>query len=129
MKLAITGIILSVLAGACAQLLMKSGMLHLPAGAFKLSFRHWQLHPQGPVLIISGISCYVMAVFTWMLALRRFELNAIYPILALGYVVVYIAAAYIPGLAEPITIQKSMGIALIIFGVIWSCYGTEKPHS
>lgn len=128
MKTAIVGIILSILGGACAQLFMKSGMLGLsevPLAEYAATLFN---APERFVTIALGILFYVCAVFTWMLALRHFELNAIYPLLALGYAVVYIAAAHWPGIEETYSTQKTAGVMLIITGVVMASHnnGSES---
>jgi len=128
MKLSVIGIILSIFGGACAQLFMKAGMIGLSG----IQVKHYPgLLLESPVLLLpiaTGIVLYLCSVFTWMMALRNFELNAIYPLLALGYAVVYLAAAYWPGIEEAFSTQKTAGVILIIAGVAYASHNSRTKN-
>lgn len=96
---------------------MKSGMLTLPFGNFGSIVRSLSYHPTSALLIIAGIFSYAVSIIVWVHTLKNNELSQAYPVLSLGYVVVYLAAALWPGLHESLTLQKTLGISLIIFGV------------
>jgi multidrug transporter EmrE-like cation transporter len=93
--------------GTLAQLFMKAGME--------------QFHPQPMALLtnvplIAGYALYGINTVMLVLALREGELSVLYPIIALTYVWVTLAA-YIR-LHEPPNLFKNVGVAAIIVGVI-----------
>lgn len=129
MKLMHTGMIIAVLGGAFGQLLMKSGMQSLPLGNLSSTMNSLLHSPISALLIIAGIVSYVVSMIVWVHTLKDNKLSKAYPILSLGYVVVYFFATLWPGLQETITFQKSLGIALIIFGVWLAHSATSAEES
>jgi undecaprenyl phosphate-alpha-L-ara4N flippase subunit ArnF len=114
----------TVVLSACAQLLMKYGMLDL-ANAGGLHIQQigidtlYQPAFQGVLLwVFAGLSCYAVSMLCWMAALAKYELSLAYPILSLSYALVYIGAASWPGFHESISNLRSSGILLIVIGVI-----------
>ena len=122
---AYTGMSIAVIGGAVGQLLMKSGLQGLPFGDYSAMLNSLLYHHKSALLIIAGVFSYVVSMIVWVHTLKSRELSKAYPVLSLGYVIVYLAAAYWPGLAEPLTLQKSLGIALIIVGV-WITQSSTK---
>lgn len=96
----------SIISGAVGQLFMKAGML---AG--------WQTG-QGAGWLVLGIACYGLAMLVWIYVLAHFELSVAYPLLSLGYVLVYVGAVGWERLGESFTLEKTVGIACIMLGVI-----------
>ena len=93
--------------GTLAQLFMKAGMD--------------QFHPEPMALLtnvplIAGYALYGINTVMLVLALREGELSVLYPIIALTYVWVTLAA-YIR-LHEPPNLFKNVGVTAIILGVI-----------
>ena len=114
-------ITVSILAGAIGQLLMKLGVQQLsPLKAyFELLFSTMTLPALGPIaLVVAGIFCYLVAMLLWLRVLKELPLSMAYPLLSLGYIVVYLGAYFLPALDESLTRQKTLGIVLIIAGVI-----------
>ncbi|MDF0605567.1 SMR family transporter [Neisseriaceae bacterium TC5R-5] len=110
-------ILLGVLLNAAAQLLLKAGVRQI--GHFEFSSANvlpigWSLASNLP--IIGGLSCYVVSVVVWILALSRVEVSVAYPMLSIGYVVNALLAWWL--FAEVLNAQKLVGIAVIIVGVI-----------
>lgn len=110
--LVFTGVMLN----AAAQLLLKAGVNHL--GVIKLTPS--TLFSAGLKLafephIIGGLTCYVISVVVWILALSRVQVSIAYPMLSLGYVVTAFAAWWLMG--EPVNAMRISGIAVIIVGV------------
>lgn len=125
---AYAGMAVAVFGGAVGQLLMKSGLQRLPYGEHGAMIKSLLYNNQAALLIITGICSYIISMIVWIHALKHFELSKAYPVLSLGYVIVYFLAAFWPGLEESLTIQKTLGISLIIIGV-WishSAAPTEK---
>ncbi len=118
MKLAEFGLILvGVLLNAAAQLLLKAGVRQI--GEFSFTTDNvfpigWQLATNFP--IIGGLSCYVVSVVVWILALSRVEVSVAYPMLSIGYIVNAALAWWLFG--EAVGPQRLLGIAVIIVGVI-----------
>lgn len=67
------------------------------------------------VLILACL-CYLFAVLTWLRVLQWLPLSRAYPLLALGYVLVYGGA--VAWLAEAASWNRSLGTALVAVGVI-----------
>ncbi|MCP4924144.1 MAG: 4-amino-4-deoxy-L-arabinose transferase, partial [bacterium] len=44
--------------------------------------------------ILGGLTCYVLSVAIWIMALSRVEVSFAYPILSVGYVVVALAGFF-----------------------------------
>lgn len=109
-------IVTGVMLNACAQLLLKAGVSAI--GRFDFSAANLvpigiKLATQWP--IIGGLSCYVISVVVWILALSRVDVSLAYPMLSLGYVVNALAAWYFFG--EIISLQRAAGIGIILLGV------------
>ena len=117
MKLVEFSLILSgVLLNACAQLLLKAGTNRI--GHFDFSLNNalpigWQLATNP--YIFGGLSCYVVSVVVWIMALSRVPVSIAYPMLSIGYVVNALAAWWLSG--ESLTIMRIAGIGIIIVGV------------
>jgi len=110
-------IICGVLLNAFAQLLLKSGVRQL--GHFEFSMSN--VWPVGSALatnfpILVGLSCYLVSVVVWILALSRVEVSMAYPMLSIGYIVNAGLAWYL--FQEAVGPQRLVGIAVIIVGVI-----------
>jgi len=69
------------------------------------------LHPG----ILGGLSCYVVSVVVWIVALSRVEVSIAYPMLSLGYVANALLAMWLFG--EAVSLQRWVGIAVILVGV------------
>jgi multidrug transporter EmrE-like cation transporter len=110
-------ILTGVLLNACAQLLLKAGVTAV--GHFEFSSANilpigFRLATQWP--IIGGLSCYVVSVVVWILALSRVDVSIAYPMISLGYVVNAIGAWYFFG--EVLSAQRLVGIGIILLGVV-----------
>jgi len=111
------GLVLTgVLINAVAQLLLKAGTRAV--GNFDFSLAN--LRPVGWALatqpsILGGLTCYVVSVGIWIMALSRVEVSMAYPMLSLGYVVNAFFAWWLFG--EAVTAMRITGIAVIIVGV------------
>jgi multidrug transporter EmrE-like cation transporter len=109
-------ILLGVLLNAGAQLLLKAGTNSIGHFAFNrdnIVPVGWQLATEPHIL--GGLTCYVISVVVWIMALSRVEVSIAYPMLSIGYVVNAIAAWYLFG--EAVSISRLVGIGIIIIGV------------
>ena len=109
-------IIFGVLLNAAAQLLLKAGVSGVGVIALDLSSilsagSRLGMHPY----ILGGLTCYVVSVMVWILALSRVDVSVAYPMLSLGYIVNALAAFALFG--EALTPAKLIGIGIICFGV------------
>lgn len=109
-------IIAGVLLNAAAQLLLKAGATRV--GAFDFSFDNIvpvSLKLMGQWPIMAGLTCYVVSVVVWVMALSRVPVSVAYPMLSIGYIVNAFAAYWLFG--ESLSAQKLVGIGVIIVGV------------
>jgi multidrug transporter EmrE-like cation transporter len=110
-------ILFGVLLNAAAQLCLKAGVRQIghfdfaPANILPIG---WKLATNLP--IFGGLSCYVVSVVVWILALSRVEVSIAYPMLSIGYVVNALLAWWLFG--EMLSAQRLIGIAVIIVGVV-----------
>jgi multidrug transporter EmrE-like cation transporter len=109
-------VLAGVLLNAAAQLLLKAGTNAI--GHFEFSAGN--IVPVGLRLalephILGGVSCYVVSLVVWIMALSRVEVSIAYPMLSIGYVVNALAAWYLFG--EALTAFKLTGIGFIVVGV------------
>jgi len=111
-SLVLTGVLLN----AAAQLLLKAGTNTI--GHFAFSRENilpvgWQLATEPH--IFGGLTCYVISVVVWIMALSRVEVSIAYPMLSIGYVVNAAAAWWLFG--EAVSLTRLAGIGIIIVGV------------
>jgi len=109
-------VLLGVLLNAAAQLLLKAGtnaIGHFDFSAANVLPIGWKVATQP--YIVGGLSCYVVSVAIWILALSRVEVSIAYPMLSIGYVVNAVAAYFLFG--EAVSAQRLAGIGIIVLGV------------
>ncbi len=105
-----------VLLNAAAQLMLKAGAnrvgpLEIQVEALTAAARDLAFS----LPIVGGITCYVVSVVVWIVALTRVEVSLAYPMLSIGYVVNAIAAWMLFG--EQLSPLRLAGIFVIILGV------------
>lgn len=66
--------------------------------------------------IFSGFVAAFGASLAWMAAMTKFDLSHAYPFMSLNFVVVLLLSGWL--LNEPITMQKVLGIGLIVLGTV-----------
>ncbi len=71
--------------------------------------------------IISGLLGAFLASLSWMIAMTKFSLSYAYPFVSLSFVLVLVSSNIF--FKEPMTIAKSMGMGLIILGIIFGSQG------
>jgi drug/metabolite transporter (DMT)-like permease len=116
MNVAIVYILISVLAGAAGQLLLKRGMssigpLTLSAG--QLIPLLWRL-ASNPLVVV-GLAVYMGGTVFWLTALSRMDLSYAYPFASLSYVVMLAASWRLFG--EELSALRLLGSLVIMFGV------------
>ena len=109
-------VISGVLLNAAAQLLLKAATR--ATGEITLSWPG--VAAAAPQLLShygwwGGITCYLLSVLIWILALSRAPVSVIYPLLSIGYIVNAVGAALLFG--ESLESSKLLGITVIVLGV------------
>lgn len=66
--------------------------------------------------VLSSFAAAFVASLCWMAAMTRFELSYAYPFMSLNFVIVLILS--IAFLGEVITVNKVIGVALIVLGTV-----------
>lgn len=85
----------------------------------------WKLsRTQGIVFMIAGFCFYGMGALVMIIAYKFGKLSVLQPMLSLNYVLSIILAAIV--LKEEITILKSIGVLVIIAGVVMIAGGDEE---
>jgi uncharacterized membrane protein len=71
--------------------------------------------------IFSGFAAAFFASLAWMAAMTKFELNHAYPFMSLNFVIVLLLSGWL--LNEPVSIQKALGVVLIVIGTVVGARG------
>lgn len=66
--------------------------------------------------VISGIVATFLSGVTWLLAMTKFEISYAYPFVGLNYVLVLAASILL--FQESLTINKLVGTAIVVFGIV-----------
>ena len=116
MSIAIIYILISVVAGAAGQVLLKKGMGSM--GPLTLSINQlgsvlWRIFTNPYVLV--GLAIYVSGTLFWLTALSRVELSYAYPFASLSYVVM-LAASWLL-FSENIMPLRIVGTLIVCLGV------------
>lgn len=105
----------SIVLGATGQILMKWGTMQPSfAAAGSLWMKLAQAALSGPIL--AGLAAYGVSAALWILALESVPLSKAYPMVAAGYVLVFLASVWL--FHEPFTWARVCGLALIVAGVL-----------
>jgi undecaprenyl phosphate-alpha-L-ara4N flippase subunit ArnF len=117
---------LSIVLSASAQLFMKLSMMQLQLHGVT------DINPSSLMLIIenqtvvswltAGLVCYALSMLSWMFALTKYELSFAYPFLGITYILVYLAAVSWPQIGEQLSWHRTVGILLILIGVVFVNY-------
>lgn len=109
----------SVLLVSAAQLGMRWSMTRLPVPADWLAaLSGGQVDLLALGVVLAAILAYVLSMLCWLLALRDLPLGRAYSLLSISYALVYLLAASLPLFNEPFSLSKTLGVALVILGVI-----------
>lgn len=104
--------IVSILLNACAQLAIKKATQLENSSILDLA--------KNPFLYVTAF-LYLTSIYAWFIALGKLNLTVAYPLQALGYVIVSVAA--VSFLNERMTLINWIGISTIILGVILTQIG------
>jgi multidrug transporter EmrE-like cation transporter len=112
---AIVLVLISVLLGVSGQLSLKQGMRKI--GNFELEYfittKVFEILKEK--FVILGIFCYTIATIIWLVVLSKAELSFVYPLLAIGYVLIAILSKFL--FNENVTFVRFLGIILISIGI------------
>lgn len=106
----------SVLLVSVAQLSMRWSMTRLPRP------EQWLAMPSvdstALAVVLAAIFAYALSMLCWLAALRDLPLGRAYSLLSISYALVYLLAASLPLFNESFSFSKSLGVALVMLGVI-----------
>ncbi|MET0774550.1 MAG: 4-amino-4-deoxy-L-arabinose-phosphoundecaprenol flippase subunit ArnF [Pseudomonas mandelii] len=105
----------SVLLGSAAQLGMRWSMTRLPSPEYLLTS---SVDPAAVAVVLGAILAYGVSMLCWLVALRDVPLGRAYSLLSISYALVYLLAASLPLFNEAFSLSKSLGVALVMLGVI-----------
>ncbi|RMR01974.1 putative 4-amino-4-deoxy-L-arabinose-phosphoundecaprenol flippase subunit ArnF [Pseudomonas syringae pv. helianthi] len=102
-----------------AQLGMRWSMSRLPSPGQWLNLQAAAQVESGSVAVICvSITAYAFSMLFWLLALRDLPLSRAYSLLSISYALVYTLAAALPFFNETFTVSKTVGVTLIVTGVL-----------
>jgi multidrug transporter EmrE-like cation transporter len=101
--------LLSIVLGSVAQVSMKIGANQFHSSKSLLA-NYLNLY------VLIGFILYGISAVLWIYALSKIPLSIAYPMVSFGYIIVVIASYFI--LHEPINVLKSVGLFIIIIGVV-----------
>ncbi|MFJ3521999.1 4-amino-4-deoxy-L-arabinose-phosphoundecaprenol flippase subunit ArnF [Pseudomonas sp. NPDC090203] len=118
----------SVALVSAAQLGMRWSMLRLPQPAQWLAaIQSGSVDTQALGVVMAAIVAYGLSMLCWLGALRDLPLSRAYSLLSISYALVYLAAAFLPVFNESLTPAKTVGVTLIVLGVVTINY--RRSHS
>jgi len=97
----------SIFLGAFAQVLMKIGTSKIQLNIISIFTNCY---------IITGLFFYAFSAVLWIFAISKVQLSIAYPMVSLGYIIVFVLCYFILG--ESISLLRIIGILTIIIGVI-----------
>ncbi|ANI54804.1 MULTISPECIES: 4-amino-4-deoxy-L-arabinose-phosphoundecaprenol flippase subunit ArnF [Pseudomonas] len=106
----------SVLLVSVAQLSMRWSMTRLPRPDQWLSVP--SVDSTALAVVLAAIFAYALSMLCWLAALRDLPLGRAYSLLSISYALVYLLAASLPLFNESFSFSKSLGVALVMLGVI-----------
>ena len=106
----------SVLLVSVAQLSMRWSMTRLPRPDQWLALP--SVDSVALVVVLAAIFAYALSMLCWLAALRDLPLGRAYSLLSISYALVYLLAASLPLFNESFSFTKSLGVALVMLGVI-----------
>ncbi|PVZ40975.1 4-amino-4-deoxy-L-arabinose-phosphoundecaprenol flippase subunit ArnF [Pseudomonas sp. CC120222-01a] len=109
----------SVLLVSAAQLAMRWSMTRLPQpDQWPSALTGQGVDSVAVAVVLAAIAAYGLSMLCWLLALRDLPLGRAYSLLSLSYALVYLLAASLPLFDESFSLSKSLGVALVMLGVI-----------
>jgi drug/metabolite transporter (DMT)-like permease len=106
-------ILLSVALGVTGQIFLKQGVsADGPITGLNRALLTTIFRP----LVLLGLFCYGLSSVSWLVVLSRTELSYAYPMIALGYVLVFLLSWWL--FDDKVTWVRVAGLFLICFGVV-----------
>jgi len=109
-------ILTSVSLNACAQILMRKGMLCVGEVSFISSLLKTLSQMVTSVFLWLSLLCYGVSILIWMIVLSRVEVSFAYAFSSLGYVLVTVMGVIV--LKEYVSVLRIAGILVVCIGVI-----------
>ena len=104
---------------SAAQLGMRWSMTRLPLPHEWLSaFSNNSIDLGALGAVLLAIFAYAMSMLCWLGALKHLPLGRAYSLLSISYALVYLLAASLPVFNEHFSLSKTLGVALVILGVL-----------
>ncbi len=117
-------VLTSVLLTAGAQILLKYGMTR-PAMKLALAGQASPLVSIQAIAtspaVIMGMACFGLSAVVWLFVLAKIPLSTAYPFIGVGIIITVIGGRFL--FAEPVSLLKLFGIALVIVGIV--CVGSS----
>ncbi|WP_160288271.1 4-amino-4-deoxy-L-arabinose-phosphoundecaprenol flippase subunit ArnF [Pseudomonas knackmussii] len=110
----------SVALVSSAQLGMRWAMTRLPAPQQWLDALQALDASLLPMLgvLLCAVLAYALSMLCWLGALKFLPLGRAYSLLSISYALVYLGAALLPGFGESLSLFKTLGVGLVIAGVL-----------
>jgi multidrug transporter EmrE-like cation transporter len=119
--------LLSIASASTGQILLKIGVRSaaLPPDAIRhpLVLLSAMLNP----FVIVGIMAFVASMIFWLGAINGQQLSNVYPLAALGYVIVTVVSVRL--FHDQVTVWKVVGIGFIVLGVILLNHGVTTVNA
>ncbi|WP_460953216.1 4-amino-4-deoxy-L-arabinose-phosphoundecaprenol flippase subunit ArnF [Pseudomonas marginalis] len=104
---------------SAAQLGMRWSMTRLPLPSEWLdAFTHNSIDLGALGMVILAVLAYALSMLCWLGALKHLPLGRAYSLLSISYALVYLLAASLPVFNEDFSVSKTLGVALVILGVL-----------
>ena len=104
---------------SAAQLGMRWSMTRLPLPSDWLAAFNSGAIDLGALGVVSlAIIAYALSMLCWLGALKDLPLGRAYSLLSISYALVYLLAASLPLFNEHFSLAKTLGVALVILGVL-----------
>ncbi|AZF47939.1 Undecaprenyl phosphate-aminoarabinose flippase subunit ArnF [Pseudomonas sp. R2-7-07] len=104
---------------SAAQLGMRWSMTRLPLPEAWLSaLNNASLDLNALGVVVLAIIAYALSMLCWLGALKHLPLGRAYSLLSISYALVYLLAACLPVFNEHFSLAKTLGVALVILGVL-----------
>ncbi|CRM32173.1 4-amino-4-deoxy-L-arabinose-phosphoundecaprenol flippase subunit ArnF [Pseudomonas sp. 44 R 15] len=104
---------------SAAQLGMRWSMTRLPLpDQWPNALSTGSIDPSALGVVILAIIAYALSMLCWLGALKHLPLGRAYSLLSISYALVYLLAACLPVFNEHFSLSKTLGVALVILGVM-----------
>jgi multidrug transporter EmrE-like cation transporter len=111
-------VLVSVFLSASSQVMLKLGMSspEIQLGLAGQEPMRIALSILRSPWVLAGLFCFGLSAVFWLFVLSKIAVSTAYPFVALGIVITTVSGRLILG--EPLTALKTIGIGLIVLGVV-----------